>query len=121
MNDPGRKLGAYLALFTSAGTLICCALPALFVALGFGATFAALVSNVPQLIWLSKHKNGLFLLAGILLLLSFGARCFAPRAASCAADGSCEVVRDGAGKVLWLALVIYLIGAFFAFAAPALV
>ena len=38
------------ALFTSFGTLICFALPALFVALGMGAAVAGIVSAVPQLI-----------------------------------------------------------------------
>jgi len=50
------RLVDFLTLFTSASTLICCALPALLVAIGAGSVMAGLVSNVPQLIWLSKHK-----------------------------------------------------------------
>lgn len=33
----------YLSLFTSLGTLLCCALPSLLVALGLGATVASVV------------------------------------------------------------------------------
>ena len=40
----------FLSLFASSSTLICCALPAMFVALGAGASFAALVTNFPFLI-----------------------------------------------------------------------
>jgi hypothetical protein len=59
-----------LALFGSFSTLFCCALPALFVTLGAGAVLAGIVSNVPQLIWLSEHKIGLFIFAGIMLFIS---------------------------------------------------
>ena len=42
-----------LSLFTSLGTLLCCALPSLFVAIGAGAVLAGLISNMPFLIVLS--------------------------------------------------------------------
>ena len=45
-----------ISLFTSFGTLICCALPALLVTIGSGAVLAGLISNVPQLLILSKYK-----------------------------------------------------------------
>ena len=44
------------SLFASSSTLICCALPALLVALGAGAALSSLVSAVPQLVVLSEHK-----------------------------------------------------------------
>ena len=55
-----RKLLSVFALFGSLGTLVCCALPALFVTLGFGATFASLIGTFPQLTWLSAHKGWVF-------------------------------------------------------------
>src|SRR6185437_5327612 len=64
-----EKALAFLTLFTSASTLICCALPALFVALGFGAAFAGLITKAPQLVWFSEHKLIVFGLGGILLAL----------------------------------------------------
>lgn len=65
-----KNLGIFLSLFTSSATLICCALPALFVLFGAGASFAVIVSHFPQLIWISKHKTVLFIMAGILLAAS---------------------------------------------------
>jgi len=46
----------FVSLFASSSTLICCALPAIFVALGAGASFASLVSTFPFLIVLSQYK-----------------------------------------------------------------
>jgi len=52
-----------LTLFSSGGTLICCALPALLVSLGAGAVMASVVSSVPQIVWFSEHKLGVFIFA----------------------------------------------------------
>ena len=49
-----------LGLFTSLGTLLCCALPALLVTLSMGATLVGLVSYIPFLITLSEHKLWVF-------------------------------------------------------------
>lgn len=61
---------SFFTLITSTGTLICCALPALLVTLGFGATVASMASSFPQLVWLSQHKEWVFALT--LGLLVFG-------------------------------------------------
>ncbi len=61
---------AWLTLFASGGTLICCALPATLVTLGLGATVAAFTSSFPVLVTLSEHKVWVFVLSGALLLLS---------------------------------------------------
>ena len=49
---PRIRSGAlsYLSLFTSLSTLLCCALPSLFVLLGLGATVASLLSQAPWLV-----------------------------------------------------------------------
>ncbi|MCH8137021.1 MAG: hypothetical protein IIB77_13680 [Proteobacteria bacterium] len=60
----------WLALFTTIGTIVCCALPITLVALGMGATMASLVSNVPFLVALSQHKILVFTISGSLLGLS---------------------------------------------------
>ena len=60
----------WLALFTTMGTLVCCALPITLVALGMGATRASLVSNLPFLVTLSQHKILVFAISGGLLALS---------------------------------------------------
>ena len=60
----------WLALFTTMGTLVCCALPITLVALGMGATMASLVRNAPFLVALSQHKILVFAVSGILIALS---------------------------------------------------
>jgi copper chaperone CopZ len=60
----GGFWSSWAALLASSGTLVCCALPALFVAVGAGAALSSLVSTVPQLVWLSENKEPLFVVAG---------------------------------------------------------
>jgi len=60
----------FLSLFASSSTLVCCALPAVFVALGAGASFAALVSTFPFLITLSQHKIHITFFALVMLLIA---------------------------------------------------
>jgi mercuric ion transport protein len=55
---------SYLSLFTSLGTLLCCALPSLFVLFGFGATVASVLSQTPWLVAMSHHKQWVFIAAG---------------------------------------------------------
>ena len=74
-----------ISLFTSLGTLLCCALPALFVALGAGAVLAGLISNLPILVTLSKHKDILFLISGFLIGFS-GVLIWKSRNAPCPSD-----------------------------------
>jgi hypothetical protein len=58
---------SYLSLFTSFGTLICCALPSLLVLLGLGATVEAVLSAAPWLVTLSRHKGWVFAVSGTLI------------------------------------------------------
>ena len=59
-----------LALFGSTSTLVCCALPALLISLGAGAVMASLTSAIPGIMWLSAHKDPLFIAAGVVLAIS---------------------------------------------------
>lgn len=110
-----------LTLFSSLSTLICCALPALLVAIGAGAALSGLVSEVPQLIWLSEHKVPLFIFAGCMLSLSAFLR-YNSRNAPCPSDpnkaAACASMRKGSFYVFVTSLVIYITGLFFAFIAP---
>lgn len=107
-----------LTLFSSFGTLLCCALPALLVSLGAGAVMASLVSAVPQLVWLSEHKFSLFAFAGLMLLLS-GINSYRSRNAPCPIDPgemkSCLRLRRWSLGLLCVSLVIYAVGFLFAF------
>lgn len=120
---PPSTLPAFLTLFTSTGTLICCALPALLVSLGAGAVMAGLIEAVPQITWLGKNKAWVFAIAGALLLASGGWQWHA-RSLPCPADKAQAAACARARRVSWivwgLSVALYAIGAFFAFFAAAL-
>lgn len=59
-----------LSLFTSMGTLICCALPALLVTLGMGAALAGFIGTIPWITGVSEYKEWVFAGAGTMLALS---------------------------------------------------
>ena len=107
-----------LALFASASTLICCALPALLVTIGAGAAMAGLTSNVPGLIFLSAHKGWVFSIAGLMMAGAWYAR-WHTRNAPCPADPArakaCARLRAFGGATLWFASILLAVGAFFAF------
>ncbi len=117
-----RNFGLAIAtLVASAGTLVCCVLPAAMVALGAGAALAGLVSAVPQLIWLSTHKAGVFALAFAMLALSGGAL-WRARTLPCPADPAlartCARLRRASVRLWVVALVGTVLGALFAFVLP---
>ena len=119
-----RNVGlSALSLVAAGGTLVCCVLPAVMVALGAGAALAGLVTAVPQLVWLSEHKVLVFGVAGGLLVLS-GALLWQARALPCPADPglarSCARLRRWSVGLWWTAAVATSIGALFAFVLPAL-
>ncbi len=115
-----QTLVPMLSLFTSFGTMICCALPALLVALGMGAALAGLVSAAPWLVWLSDHKVIVFSVAGVLLAAS-AAMLWRGRYLPCPADPlkakACARLRIFSLAVTGFSLVLYGIGFFFAFLA----
>ena len=109
---------AFLALFGSMTTLICCALPALFVALGMGAVTAGLVTAIPQITVLSAHKGWVFAAAGLMLALS-GAWIWSQRNAPCPADPAlaraCMRARTISAWVWAIATALFVTGVFFAY------
>jgi hypothetical protein len=110
-----------LSLFASSSTLVCCALPALLVALGAGAALSGLISAFPQLVWLSEHKVELFTFAGLMLAAS-GALQWHNRTAPCPLDpalrAACLRTRSTSLWVYVVSVGIYAIGSWFAFIAP---
>jgi hypothetical protein len=119
--NAGLAAGALLA---SSATLVCCVLPAVFVAIGAGAALAGLVTAIPQLIWLSDHKPLVFISAGALLTIS-GIALWIGRRAPCPADPklarSCQRLRRISAIVYTVALASFLFGGAFAFLLPVLV
>ncbi len=122
MDSVGQsKLASVLSLFASGSTLVCCALPAVLVALGAGAALSSVISMFPQLVWLSEHKVEIFSFAGAMLVLSSFMQ-WRARSLPCPADpvlaAACTRTRRMSFRVYLASLVIYLIGGFFAFLAP---
>jgi hypothetical protein len=117
---PPSTLPAFLSLFTSTGTLICCALPALLVSLGAGAVMAGLIDAIPQIVWLGKHKAAVFGVAGVLLLAS-GLWQWHARSLPCPADKAQAATCARARRLSWivwgLSVALFAVGFFFAFLA----
>lgn len=110
-----------LSLFASSSTLVCCALPALLVALGAGAALSSLVSVFPQLVWLSEHKGGLFLFAAWAMVVS-GWLQWRNRTAPCPTDPAlaqaCLKTRRLSLRLYGFSLIVFLVGGWFAFVQP---
>ena len=109
-----------LSLFTSVGTLLCCALPALLVTLGMGAALAGFVGAVPWITAISDYKGLVFGVAGVLLAASAFMQ-WRGRYAPCPVDPlqakACKRLRVISAVILGFSIAIYLIGFFFAFLA----
>ena len=117
-----QGLLGYLSLFTSLGTLLCCALPALFVLVGLGATVASVVSSAPWLLTLSRHKNWTFAIAGLLITANFlyvflMAPKLRARTQTCPVDqpSACGSAGRMSRWILWFSAGIYLVGFFSAY------
>jgi mercuric ion transport protein len=112
---------SYFSLFTSVSTLLCCALPALLVLFGLGASVASMLSFAPWLVALSRHKPWTFSVSGVLIALSFvNTYWIAPRLRpdECSPDNpdACAQVSKLSRVLLWVSATIYAIGLFAAFA-----
>lgn len=116
-------LPAFLSLFTSTGTLVCCALPALLVTIGAGAVMAGLIEAVPQITWLGKNKELVFSFAALMIAAS-GLLQWRARSMPCPIDPAkaraCTRARRISWIVWWISVVAFVVGAFFAFFAATL-
>jgi hypothetical protein len=113
---------SYLSLFTSIGTLLCCALPSLLVLFGLGATVASALSAAPWLVTMSHHKHWIFVVAGLLIAGNFVyVYAIAPKlqARSRACDpndpAACQTASRFSRIVLWCSAGLYMIGCFTAY------
>jgi len=115
--------GAVGALLASSGAMVCCVLPAVMVSLGAGASLVGLLGAFPQLIWLSEHKEWVFMLAVGMLLVA-GRLLSRARAAPCPADltlaMACQRLRRWSMVLYAISVVGTFIGFLFAFVLPAL-
>ena len=121
--ERAARSATWVTLATSASTLVCCALPALLVALGAGAVLASAVSVFPQLVWISEHKIEVFVLAGVMLSVA-GVLQWRAKSLPCPIDpalrNACMRSRKISLIIYWVSVAIFAIGGFFAFIAPEL-
>ena len=113
---------SYFSLFSSLGTLLCCALPSLLVLAGLGATVASTLSALPWLVALSRHKPWTFGVSGVLIAASFANLYYvAPRlqrrGAACSPESpeGCEAASRFSKIVLWISAALYVVGFLVAF------
>lgn len=109
-----EKIVSVVALFGSTGTLLCCALPAGIAALAGGAAIATYVSTFPFVVPLSRYKEWIFLVAGVLIVMN-GLLTLRPRgklACSITGGKGCEVAGTFTKAMFWMALGIYAVGVF---------
>jgi mercuric ion transport protein len=116
----GSAILSYFSLFSSVGTLLCCALPSVLVLAGLGATVASTLSALPWLVALSRHKPWTFGVSGALIVLSFlNMYLVAPRLHSetCPPNSpdACATASRFSKLVLWISAALYLAGFFVAF------
>jgi hypothetical protein len=111
---------SYFSLFTSLSTLLCCALPSLLVLFGLGASVASMLSFLPWLVTLSRHKILTFSISGVLIACSFvNTYYIAPRfgAGECSPDNpnACADASRLSRILLWVSAAIYAVGFLVAF------
>lgn len=120
-NKMFHRVLSWFGLFSSFGTLLCCALPSTLVLLGFGATLASFLGNFPQLIWLSENKEIVFGLSFLMLGISFlGQKYAATQVCPIDKKDDCESTKSWAKPVFWTSFAINVIGSFYAFILPKL-
>lgn len=116
-----QALLPFLSLFASAGTLLCCALPALMVSLGMGAALAGFLTDFPQIVWLSQHKVAVFSVAA-LMIAAAGFMLWRARNLPCPVDQqqakACAKLRLVSWWIYGFSVLSFAAGFFFAFIAP---
>ena len=115
---PPSVLPATLALFISATTLICCALPAMLVMVGMGAVWSGVIGTVPGITWFGANKHLVFTVTGLVLTAS-GAWQWHARTLPCPADPikarACTRLRWISWTLWGISVAAFIIGGFFAF------
>jgi mercuric ion transport protein len=114
---------SWLLLFTTSGTLICCAIPITLVSLGLGAAVASMASSVPWLVTLSMYKGWMFAISGGLIALSAWTVYRPGRV--CPTDpvlaAACARADRWNNRFIWLSGALWCVGFFAAFVLPMLV
>ena len=115
------KSANFFSLFASSSTLICCAFPALFVALGAGASFVSLVSTFPFLIVLSQYKIYITSFATLMILVA-GYVNYKTYLLPCPSDSEsgrlCMQTRKRSRMIYYFSVAIFLFATIFTYIVP---
>ena len=107
---------SWLSLFTSIGTLLCCALPSTLVLLGLGSTVAGFLGKYPELIWLSENKGIIFTVSFLMIGLSlYSQKVAANRPCPIDKKDDCERTKNWSKYILYFTIVVNLIGVVYAY------
>lgn len=111
----------FLSLFASSSTLICCALPAMFVALGAGASFASLITHLPFLITLSQYKTQITIFA-LVMVIAAGYANYKTYHMPCPSDPElgrlCMQTRKRSRYVYYISVVLFIFATIFTYIIP---
>lgn len=115
--DKVPKRWSWLLLFTTSGTLICCAIPIILVSLGLGSAVASMAANAPWIITLSQYKGWTFTVSGLLILLAawsvYRPGRYCPTDPVLAA--ACEKADRWNKRFIWISALLWAIGLFAAY------
>ena len=103
---------AWIVLFTSSSTLLCCGLPIVLVSLGLGAVSASLFASFPFLVTLAQYKSWMFLVSVLVLALA-GWLLYRPGRA-CPTDpvlaAQCTKTHRWNVRFFWMASAVWVVG-----------
>ena len=110
-----------ISLFASSSTLICCALPAVFIVIGAGATFASIISIFPFLVVISKYKVSITLVS-LLILVFAGYINYRTYYLPCPADPElgriCLQTRKRSRSIYYFSVILFTFATIFTYLIP---
>ncbi len=110
-----------ISLFASSSTLICCALPAVFIVVGAGATFASIISIFPFLVVISKYKVSITLVS-LLILVFAGYINYRTYYLPCPADPElgriCLQTRKRSRSIYYFSVILFTFATIFSYLIP---
>ena len=115
------KSANFLTMFASSTTLICCALPSLFIAVGAGASFASLITVFPFLIVLSQYKLSITIFASVTVIFA-GYVNYKTYYMPCPTDPElgklCMQTRKQSRYVYYISVVLFIFATIFTYLVP---
>ena len=119
-----NRTANFISLFASSSTLICCALPSVFIVIGAGATFASIISIFPFLIVISKYKVSITLVS-LLILVFAGYINYRTYYLPCPADPElgriCLQTRKRSRSIYYLSVILFTFATIFTYLIPNLI